>query len=193
MRIALVIPVVAAAAVLAGCEATPPSITTGDIADFYETAAAAEALPTTAIGDLPSGTVTYSGQFGSDATVEGNTDYAMIGDMEMRVFFGAQDVDGRIDNINLIQNGIPQQEMDGYLNIDGNAVNGVIVADAEGTLYRVVANKTELAFTELELLGTVQTGLTDGDVISGTVTGGGSGQFTFVLQDGGVFYGTADQ
>ncbi|SMY06431.1 hypothetical protein [Flavimaricola marinus] len=191
MRTAFLVPLAALA--LAACEATPPTITTDDIADFNEASKAASTLPTTAIGDLPAGTVSYFGQFGSDASVEGVDNYSMIGDMRMNVRFNDQDVDGVINNVNLIQGGVPQQQMSGDLQIDGAAVNGVIVADASGDLWRVVANKSEFASIELELLGTVQTGLTDGDVVSGSVTGGGNGQFTVVLDGFGTFYGVAEQ
>lgn len=190
MRPILVLPFVALG--LAACEATPPTITTDDIADFNESAEAALDLPQTPVTSLPGGTVTYTGQFGSDATVEGIDTFSMLGDMRMNVRFASQDVDGRIDNVNLIRDGAPQQLMGGSLAIDGSAINGNIDATAEGDLTREAAGKIEFASTELRLDGIVQTGLTPGDVVSGTVDGGGSGQFTFTLQDG-TFYGTAEQ
>lgn len=192
MRTVLLIPL--AALTLAACEATPPSLTTDDILAFEKEIDSASALPVTAINDLPGGTVTYSGEFGSNAFVEGaSANDSIIGQMEMTVQFANQNIEGQLYDINLIADGRPQQVMGGTLDIDGRAVNGTIDAVATGTLTRVEANKEDFAFTELYLDGNVQTGLTNADAVFGSVTGGGDGSFDFELDGTGSFYGVAEQ
>ena len=190
MRIALMLPFAALA--LAACEATPPSIGTDDIADFNASSAAAQSLPVTAISSLPTGTVTYFGEFGSNADVEGVGD-AIIGQMDMTVQFATQDVGGRLYNINLIDNGAPQQRLSGDLELDGTAVNGVIDATAEGQLTRVDVGKTDFSDVTLDLNGSVRNDTFAGDAVAGSVTGAGDGSFDFVLDGNGTFYGYATQ
>lgn len=190
MRLALILPLLALP--LAACEETPPSIDTDDIADFKTRSEAAQPLPVTAIADLPSGTVTYFGEFGSNADVEGVGD-AIIGQMDMTVQFATQDVGGRLYNINLIEGGEPQQRMTGELELDGTAVNGVIDADATGTITRVDVGKTDFADVDLQLNGSVRDDVFVGDAVAGSVTGSGDGSFDFTLDGSGTFYGTALQ
>ena len=177
---------------LAACEETPPSIGVNDIADFNAQSAAAQALPVTAVADLPSGTVSYFGEFGSDADVEGVGD-AILGEMRMDVDFADQDIGGRLYNINLIEGGQPQQRMSGELALDGTAINGVIDAEATGTITRVDVGKTDFADVELQLDGSVRNDVFVGDAVAGSVTGSGDGSFDFVLDGNGTFYGTALQ
>lgn len=177
---------------LAACEATPPSINRGDIADFNTRAETARALPVTTIADLPAGTVSYFGAFGSNADVEGVGD-AMIGEMDMRVNFANQDIGGRLFNINLIEGGTPQQRMSGELELDGRAINGRIDATAEGQLTRVDVGKTDYADVVLNLDGSVRNDVFVGDAVAGRVSGYGDGSFDFVLDGRGSFYGSALQ
>lgn len=190
MRPVLVFPLVALT--LAACEATPPSITQSGITQFNTTTALAQNLPVTAINSLPSGTVSYTGAFGSNADVEGVGD-ALIGEMDMRVQFASQDIDGRLFNINLIEGGVPQQRLSGELGLDGQAVNGVIDATAEGMLTRVDVGKTDFADVVLDLNGSVRNDVFVGDSVAGTVSGFGEGSFDFVLDGNGTFYGSALQ
>lgn len=177
---------------LAACEATPPTINAADIGAFNTETARFNALPVTSVADLPSGTVTYTGEFASNADVEGPGD-AILGDMTMTVAFATQGIDGTLNNINLIEDGQPQQLMGGELDIDGSVVNGVIDASASGTLTRVDANKTDYASTTLLLDGSVRNDQFVGDAVAGTVTGSGNGSFDFTLDGTGTFYGTAFQ
>jgi len=186
-----------AAFALAACEADPPSVDTADITAFNAEAARTAALPVTPFNDLPAGTVTYTGAFGSDAAVDGDDSYAILGDMEMTINFGNQDVNGDLSQVNLIQNGTPEQEMDGTLDIDGQAVNGVIDATASGTLTRVDTHFFgEYTSVDLDMNGSVRNDVFVGDAVAGTVSGGSTGSidtFNLELDGNGNFYGSVVQ
>lgn len=177
---------------LSACEAVPPSISTADIATFNSETARTAALPVTSVAALPVGTVTYFGEFASNADVEGIGD-AMFGDLEMSVDFASQRIGGTLSNINLIEGGQPQQRMGGELDLSGIANDGIINASADGLLTRVDANKTDYANTTLLLDGSVRNDRFVGDAIAGTVTGSGRGSFDFDLDGNGTFYGSALQ
>lgn len=177
---------------LSACEVVPPSISTSDIVAFNAESSRNAALPVTSVADLPVGTVTYFGEFASNADVEGVGD-AMLGDMEMTVAFASQRIGGTLSNINLIEGGRPQQRMGGELDLSGRAINGVIDAAADGRLTRVDVNKTDYANTTLLLDGSVRNDRFVGDAVAGTVTGSGRGSFDFDLDGNGTFYGSALQ
>ncbi len=192
----LAVPVV----LLSACSATEPTLDRGDVAGFDDEVARlnAEAFRTP-VDSLPSGTVNYDGQIGANILIDGQSGFAILGDLDLDVgFSGSRDVDGRVTDINLLRAGTPQQTLGGSLDVTGQQASGKIDAVAEGVLTRVrtggIDERTNLV---LDLDGTVRTDRFAADTILGTVNADrsfGDGfdingpTFNVVLDGDGAFY-----
>lgn len=176
-----------------------PNVTRADIAAFDDQVRDLNRAPLTSVAALPTGTVTYDGQVGSNIRLDGQDGYGMLGDMRMRVGFASGDVDGSVTNINLLENGTAIQRFGGQLVIDGAEFAGRIEADADGILSLVTADGTrQRTNMALDLSGDVVNDVFVGDAVVGSVTGFGDGYqltgetFNVLLDNGGSFVGTVD-
>ncbi|MEL6841191.1 MAG: hypothetical protein AAFP85_18045 [Pseudomonadota bacterium] len=174
---------------LSACAAdpNPPTVSRSDVDRAYAEAQRIERLPETSLIELPTGTVTYDGQIGANVSGDANGD--ILADMTMIVGFGSGDVDGTVDNINLIDpDGTPNQRFDGDLDIDGNVRNGEINADAEGEITGVDVDGFVVdSRMELNLDGTVRDDVINGDTVFGDAEGTARGDFDMNID--GVFFG----
>lgn len=193
MSVFRVLAAVSAASLVAACDSpTPPTITPGDIAAAIAERNRVAALPATALADLPTGSVRYDGNVYSNAIIDGEIGYSILGDMAMNVNFAGGGVSGVVDNINLIDNGVPDQLLGGDLRISGATANGGISAVANG---RIDAVGSDLPFRgasdiRLNMTGTVRDD-GPGTAVYGNVTGGSIGDSDFdVTLIGGTFFGT---
>lgn len=182
-----------------GETALAPTVTRADVTAFDRRVADLTFAPATATRNLPTGTVTYDGQLGSNIRLNGQEGYGILGDMRMRVGFGSGLVDGTVRNINLLQSGTPVQRFGGQLLIDGTEFSGRVSADADGILSLVMADgtrhRTNMA---IDLTGDVVNDVFLGDTVVGTATGFGDGYqlsgetLNILLDGGGSFVGEAD-
>lgn len=167
----------------------PPEV---DIGAFNDETLRVNALPATDADDLPTGSVEYTGQFGSNAFVDGQDGHALIGDMEMTVAFDDATVDGTFDNVVLITDGADNAAVGGTLDIAGFETEGAIAATASGTLAFDDGFETAESDMVLFLNGDVLNDLFAGDAVGGELTGSGSGDVDVLLDGNGSWYGTAD-
>ncbi|SFS22103.1 hypothetical protein [Yoonia litorea] len=166
----------------------PPTVSAADVDRAYAEARYISGLPFTATGDLPTGTVTYEGQLG--ATVTGDVEGSILGDMTMNVGFASNDVSGDVSNINLIDtDGRPDQRLDGSLGIDGFESAGRIDAFASGRLEAIddggFIRESDVLLT---LDGDVFDDRSRGDAVFGSAQGNGIGDLEIEVD--GVFFGT---
>lgn len=198
----LALPVIAAS--LAACGPAEPTRDRQDVLAFDDAVADLRSAPRTAVSDLPQtstfGQVRYEGELGANIEIDGREGFALLGDMQMDVgFAGSRDVDGVVDNVNLLRNGTPIETLGGDLDISGQQASGKIDAVAEGVLTRVrdmgVEERTNLT---LDLDGTIRSDRFDGDSVVGVVNedrsfGDGFGlngpTFNVILDGNGAFYG----
>ena len=175
--------------------ATPPTIDTDDVAAFETEFTRISALP---LADtLPTGTATFTGEIAGDLTIDGETGWGMLADMTLSADFSQPaSLDGEVSEINLTQDGAPQQLAGGTLDISGEALSsGLISGLARGT---VDAVSTDLPFRgtselRLRLNGALRAD-DDTTAVSGNWAGvsiGGTDDDFFVVGDG-QFYATAD-
>lgn len=129
----------AALGLLAACATpTPPSITTADIQAAEDEFDRVSTLPLLAPVDRPVGTVAYTGKMGGDLTIDGEGGYSMLADMTMQVNYGLSgSVGGTVGNINLIEDGIPNQRLGGSLDIAGSSTGTTFSSTAEGKITAV--------------------------------------------------------
>lgn len=178
----------------------PATFSRADVAAFDADVSRLAAAPRTPVTLLPTGTVTYTGQIGSNMTLDGQSGYGLLGDMQMAVGFGgSRQIDGAVTDINLLQNGTPIQEFGGSLDIDGDQASGKLRADADGILSLRdqfgTLSRTNMA---LQLDGVVVDDVFRGDAVEGAVTGFGDGYqlggptVNIVLDGGGSFVGNVD-
>ena len=173
---------------LAACDSpTPPSYSAQDVQNISNEADRVFELPDTAIGDLPSGSVSYSGHAGGN--VSGDADGSVIGDMTMSVNFAGGGITGTIDNLNLIdEDDVPSQLLGGALTISGSQNAGVLTATATGNLDAVGDESVRgSSSVSLNLSGNVLTDVNDGDTVAGQLSGSGTGDFDINVYDGGFF------
>lgn len=190
---------ITALALLAACD-TPTPLTV-DNADFNRAVVnnkAAAGFEVTPVNDIPNGFATYDGAFTSSARIDGESGYSLIGDVQMRADFGTNRtsaVSGSITDINLIDRNFDRdrsQRLDGSLIIDGITGLGEVAADATGPLTWVASSGLGLQETSdvaLRLDGDVRSSGLDvpGDIVHGTVRGGGRGGFDLDLTGDGRF------
>lgn len=178
---------------VAACAAPyPPTVTSDDIADFAITAADYAEHPITPLAAMPSGRVRYEGQFSGTVRINDINRYGLLGDLGLVANFSGGGVGGRLTDINLLEDGLPNQRLGGSMRISGTVEDGTISARAEGNLSAVsdlypIRGDADIALT---LNGNVVT-LPEGQSgIYGLVTGQSSpgGGYTLSVEDG-QFYG----
>lgn len=189
-------------ALLSAC-ATPKE-NTQSRADFRAAEADiafAEGLDFTPVEQIPTGQATYQGQFQSDAIVNGEDDFKVLGDLEMSVNLTearTSRVSGNITNVNLFDDGndgFDDQRLGGTLDISGDTEGGRIDAQAIGVLDAVLSDGPvrDEATWVLDLDGDFRSNFENADVVSGDVTGGTSrditDDYTVRLTGNGGFYG----
>jgi hypothetical protein len=185
----MLFPALAASLSLAACMSpAPPTISDRDVSRALAEASRVSRLPQTRLADLPTGAVTYTGKVG--ASVGGDLQGSLLGDMSMRVGFQDNAVRGSVNNINLVdRNGRPDQALGGNLAINGFQAQGDILATAAGRVTGVQPNGSAFASdVTLNMQGGVRDDRSRGDAVFGTVTGRGVGDLGFLVD--GVFYGT---
>jgi len=165
-----------------------PTVSRTDVTDALDNAAIASTLPQTTFGNLPTGSVNYTGKLGAD--VSGDANGSILGDLSMNVGFSSNTVRGDVDNINLIDSdGTPNQRLDGRLLIDGVETAGQLDAFASGDLSGVDVNGNRVDTQMLLILdGQVRDDFGRGDAVYGTASGQAEGDFDLDVE--GVFYGT---
>jgi hypothetical protein len=195
------LPLIAAAS-LAAC-ATPEEATLSrsDLAAFTADDVRARGLDYTDVADIPSGAATYEGHVRSDAIVNGEDDYSILGLMEMSVNLtssATSRVSGTITDINLIDDnddGFDDQKFDGDLTISGDTESGRIEAQAIGVLDAVLADgiSAQSSTWQLDLDGDFVDDFDSADTVVGDVNGGTTGtssdEYTVLLNGNGAFYG----
>jgi hypothetical protein len=205
-RIPLLLSAVAA---LSACAL--PEETTLNRADFRAAEADdafARTLDFTPEADIPAGQATYDGHVRSDAIVNGEDDFKVLGDLELSVDIaeagsraGTSDVTGSISNLNLFDDGndgFDDQGLDGSLTLSGRTEGGRIDATATGVVEAVVADSLspQRATWELTLDGDFRDNFENADIIAGGVTGGtvggGSDDYDLRLTGNGRFFGERD-
>lgn len=168
----------------------------------------ARTLAFTDVEDIPAGTATYQGHIQSEAIVNGEDDFSVLGDLTLTVDIagsgsraGSGDVEGLIDNLNLFDDGndgFDDQGLGGTLTVAGNTDGGRLDATATGVIDAVVADTltTQSATWELDLDGDFRDNFEPADTIAGGVTGGtvggGSDDYDLRLIGSGRFYGERD-
>ena len=184
--------------ILAGCaEPTPPSITVDDIAAAEAEFNRVSALPVIALADRPTSTVSYSGKLSGPVIVDGESGYAIQGDLAMNVNFGLSSaVSGSLGNINLIDNGIPDQRLGGNLTLLGSTsgttvsstITGQIDAVGEDVPFRGTSD------VRLNLSGDVRQDAGTATAIVGSWTGGSVSPDTddFDISGTGGFFATSN-
>lgn len=193
-----IIPVITFASLSACGSPTPLSVDNDDFNRAVVNNKAASGFDITPVNEITNGVATYNGAFTSSARVNDAPGYSLIGDVEMRADFGSNntsDVSGSITDINLIDRNFDRdlsQRLKGELRIDGQTGLGEVAADATGELEWVSASDVgfrETSDVNLRLEGDVRTSGLDvpGDIVHGTVDGGGSGGFDLDLTGDGRF------
>jgi len=184
---------------LTGCGSPNPlTVNNSDFNRAVVNNNAAATFPFTPVEDITNGSATYTGAFTSGARINNQSGYALIGDVEMRANFGAPGISavtGSITDINLIDRNFDRdlsQRLEGDLRIDGQTGFGEVATDATGELTWVSASDVgfrETADVNLRLDGDVRSSGLDvpGDIVHGTVTGGGTGGFDLDLTGDGRF------
>ncbi len=167
-----------------------PTVSAADVDRAFAEADARSALPRTTFGNLPTGSVTYTGKLGAD--VSGDANGSILGDLNMNVGFASNRVGGNVTNINLIDpDGTPNQRFDGRLALDGVETAGQIDSFASGDISGVDVNGNRVDAQMLLILeGDVRDRFSRGDTVYGTASGQTEGDFEMDVE--GVFYGTRD-
>lgn len=167
-----------------------PTVSAGDVERSFREADTISALPQTTFGNLPSGSVTYTGKLGAD--VSGDANGSILGDLNMNVGFATNRIGGDVSNINLIDpDGTPNQRFDGRLLLDGVETAGQIDSFASGDITGVDVNGNQVDAQMLLILeGDVRDRFSRGDTVYGTASGQTEGDFEMDVE--GVFYGSRD-
>ena len=179
-------------ATVSACTIVAPSPPEVDVGAFNAETVRVNDLPATAAQDLPTGQVTYDGQFGSNVFLNGEDGHALIGDMEMSIAFDDNTIDGTLNNVVLLSEGADNQVVTGSLDINGLETGGAIAATASGTLDFDDGFGSETSNMDLFLNGDVLNDIFAGDAVGGELTGAGSGSVDVLLDGNGSFYGLAD-
>ncbi len=184
-----------------------PEANTASRADFRAAEADGrfgDSLDFTPADRIPAGSATYEGNIYSDAIVQGVDDFKVLGDLELELDFaeagdraGSSNISGRIDNLNLFddaEDGFDDQGLTGSLTVSGRAESGRVDATATGVIGAVVTDTIgdPTATWRLDLDGDVRDNFENGDVISGSVSGGTTGgstdDYSLTLTGDGGFY-----
>lgn len=195
----------AAIAGLAACELPEENtLSRSDYRAFQADDDFARSLAITPADAIPTGTATYEGHIRSDATLEGQTGYQILGLLEMDIeisdtssIAGAGDINGSITEVNLLDNrddGFEDQSFNGALTVNGRVSQGQIDARADGLLTGVLSDiGSDTADWDLTLEGNLRD--STGEVATGSVFGGTDGAndtYDIQLLGGGRFYAERD-
>ncbi|MEJ8562477.1 hypothetical protein QTO30_15450 [Yoonia sp. GPGPB17] len=166
----------------------PPTVNNADMRDALAEAAAISNAPQTSFSNLPTGSVTYTGQLGAD--VRGDVNGSILGDLNMNVGFSSNTVRGSVDNINVLDaNEMADQRLGGRLILDGVETAGQLDAFASGNLSGVNNSGTTVDTQMLLILdGQVRDDFGRGDAVYGAASGQAEGDLDFDVE--GVFYGS---
>ena len=191
---------------LAACELPDENtLNRSDLAAFTadDIRANSTALSFTPASDIPTGSASYAGHIRSDAIVNGEDDFSVLGLLELDIDIsgtatrdGTGTVSGSITELNLFDdddNGFDDQSFDGDLRISGNVDEGRIDARATGVLGAVLDDVLveQTSTWSLDLDGDLRTDFEPADVASGRVSGGTTGtasdDYDVLLTGGGGF------
>ncbi|MEO9863716.1 MAG: hypothetical protein ABJO29_01230 [Yoonia sp.] len=190
---------------LAACEIPDENtLSRADYRAFEADDSFARSLSITPAADIPAGSATYQGHIRSDATLEGQSGYQILGLLEMDVDIsstssidGAGEVNGSITEVNLLDNrddGYEDQSFAGELTVNGRVSQGQIDARADGLLTGVLSDiGSDTADWDLTLEGNLRD--STGEVAAGSVFGGTDGtndDYDLQLLGGGRFYAERD-
>lgn len=167
-----------------------PTVTSAGVQSAFAEADAIGRAPETSFGNLPTGSVNYTGKLGAE--VSGDANGSILGDLDMNVGFASNTVRGDVSNINLIDpDGTPNQRFEGRLLLDGVETAGQIDAFASGDLTGIDVGGN-LVDTQMLLIldGQIRDDFGRGDAVFGTASGQAQGDFD--LDVDGVFYGVRD-
>ncbi|MFT6607690.1 MAG: hypothetical protein ACJA2X_002906 [Halocynthiibacter sp.] len=174
---------------LAAC--STPSAPSLSLSQFQTAKSDMQRAPTveaTALNDMPSsGSVQYIGKLASSA----NVNNGMMGDLTMNVNFGSSNVSGNVKNLNYISEGTPSQTFGGTLSLNGQVNGRFVNANASGEISAVASGLTGHSNINLALVGRFRNDNSTADLISGTMTGTGRGDFDFDITQG-TFFAAAD-
>lgn len=205
MTYKITLPLIMVAA-LSACELPDEStLNRSDLRAFAADDIRASKLDFTPAADIPTGAATYTGHIRSDAIVNGESDYSILGLMDLDVTIsstatrdGSGRISGEISDINLIDNNndsFDDQAFGGKLTISGDAREGRIDATATGVLDAVLDDtfSKQTSTWSLDMKGDFVTDVEDGDTITGTLTGGTTGtasdEYDVLLTGTGRFLG----
>ena len=190
MTYRIILPMIAAAS-LAACELpNENTLSRADLRAFSADDIRASALDFTPAADIPTGAAVYSGHIRSGAIVNGESDYNILGLMEMGVDIsststrdGTGSITGSISSVNLfddLNDGFEDQEFGGTLSIAGEARDGRIDATATGVLDAVLEDTLfeQTSTWSLDLNGNFVTDFEAGDTVVGSISGGTTGAAT---------------
>lgn len=193
----IIIPILATATLGACAAATPPSISASDVTAANTERLRIAALPNIALVDLPTADALFTGQLGGDVTIDDEEGYAILGDVSVTASFaGTGSMSGTVDNINLIEDGVPTQLLGGELTVSGTNPAGTFIATASG---RLDAVGEDLPFRGSSAVALALTGnyRTDATVTQSTTSllgswGGGTvtGEFDVQSDGPGWIYAT---
>lgn len=160
-------------------------------------------LSFTPAADIPTGSATYEGHVRSDAIVNGEDDYSILGLLELEVNIrdtttqvGSGSIRGNITELNLIDennDGFDDQAFTRDLSINGTINGGRIDATATGVLGAVLDDtiSEQTSTWSLDLDGDVKTDFEAGDTLTGSISGGTAGassdEYDVLLTGGGGF------
>ncbi|MGH1331897.1 MAG: hypothetical protein ACRBBK_13515 [Paracoccaceae bacterium] len=137
-----------------------------------------------ALNEIPSsGSVQYVGKLASSA----NVNNGMMGDLTMNVNFSSSNVNGSVRNLNYISEGVPAQTFGGALSLNGQVNGRFVNAYASGEISGVASGLTGYSDVDLALVGRFRNDQGTADLIAGTMTGTGRGDFDFDITQGTFF------
>lgn len=174
---------------LAACSSpSAPSLSLAQFQTAKSDMQRATTVAPTAFGDVPSsGSVQYFGKIASSA----NVNNGMVADLTMNVNFGSSNVNGNVKNMNYISEGTPEQTFGGTLSLSGRVNGRFVNANASGTITAVASGLTGRSNVNLALVGRFRDDNGTADLIAGSATGTGRGDFDFDITQG-VFFAEAD-
>lgn len=174
---------------ISGCETpTPPSISEQDVQDAITEFNRISALSQSSSAEVAArtGSAQFSGSAGGEFLAGSDVDGGFLGDMSATIDFDAGTVSGTIDNVNTVEDEVPQQLLSGSLGVSGSISGTSLSATASGTLTGVDGGFKGDSTGTYTLSGNFQNDTGTADVVSGSMTGSGDGDF-YVNVDGDFY------
>ncbi len=176
-----------AVALTACASAEPPTITSEEVFAERVEIARMNALSLTAPGDMPTRdsatfTGTADGIFTPNSAVDG-----FMADVTVTANFNDNTIDGSVTNMNAIEDGFPDQLVQGTLDIDGDIVGNAVSGTATGTITAVHEGFSGSADANFVFDGNFRNDTGTADAIAGTVRGRADGDFSVLIQEGGFY------